>query len=364
MVRARVVGVGHFLPSRVVSTDRIAAAIPGWSAERILERTGIRERRFLWDFDEKKGVAIPPPEGESLYPISSCDMSEVALERALGSAGLDASDLDALFVVTCTPDELNFSHDAMELHRRFNMRKDAFAMVIDDGCGGTPYLIDLVRKMIEAGAMKTVAVVASAFTSPLVNREVFTAEIEPSPGEKALSGILSMYVFGDAAGAMILRGDSGGRHGIVSSFSANSHEELVLRRGGGSMRHCHQGRAGGAQMAFVVHGQKVALSYPRVMEECIATVTDQMQLMRGDVDRYYLHQPNKRLLDLLIKHSELDPSKVAVNVDRYGNSSAAGMLVLLSEDLIAGKVSLGSGALVVLAAVGANVHYGAQLIAL
>jgi len=364
MQRARVVGAGHFVPARVVSTERIARAIPGWSEERIIERTGIRERRFLWDFDEKKGVAIAPPEGESLYPISGCDMNEVALQRALQGAAIQATDLDALFVITCTPDELNFSHDAMELHRRFGMRKDAFAMVIDDGCGGTPYVIDMVRKMIEAGAMKTVAVVASAFTSPLVNRDVFTAEIEPSPGEKALSGILSMYVFGDAAGAVILRGDSGGDHGIVSSFSAATHEELVLRRGGGSMRHCHQGRSGGAQMAFVVHGQKVALGYPRVMEECIATVTDGSQLTRQDVDRFYLHQPNKRLLDLMIEKSELEPSRVAVNVDRYGNTSAAGMLVLLSEDLAAGRVALGSGAMVVIAAVGANTHYGAQLIAL
>jgi 3-oxoacyl-[acyl-carrier-protein] synthase III len=291
-------------------------------------------------------------------------MGEVSLQRALASAGMQATDLDALFVVTCTPDELNFAHDAMELHRRFNMRKDAFAMVIDDGCGGTPYVIDLVRKMIEAGALRTVAVVASAFTSPLVNREVFTAEIEPSPGDKPLSGILSMYVFGDAAGAVILRGDSGGRHGIVSSFSAATHEELVLRRGGGSMRHCHQGRAGGAQMAFVVHGQRVALGYPKVMEECIATVTEGAQMTRGDVDRFYFHQPNKRLLDLMIDKSGLEPSKVAVNVDRYGNTSAAGMLVLLSEDLASGRVTLGSGAMAVIAAVGANVHYGAQLIAL
>ncbi len=364
MERARVVGAGHFVPARIVTTERIAVAIPGWSAERIVERTGIRERRFLWDFDERRGQAIPPPEGETLYPISSCDMDEVALQRALQMAGMQASDLDALFVVTCTPDQLNFAHDAMELHRRFTMRPDAYAMVIDDGCGGTPYVIDLARKMIETGALKTVAVVASAFTSPLLNRETFTAEVVPEPGEKPLSGILSMYVFGDAAGAVILRGDGGGQHGIVSSFARNAHEELVLRRGGGSLRHAHQGRAGGGELAFVVHGQRVARGYPRVMEECIATVTEAARVGRDAVERFYLHQPNKRLLDLMVRESGLDPKAVAVNVDRYGNTSAAGMLVLLSEDLEQGRVRLGSGSKVLLAAVGANVHYGAQLIAL
>jgi 3-oxoacyl-[acyl-carrier-protein] synthase III len=130
------------------------------------------------------------------------------------------------------------------------------------------------------------------------------------------------------------------------------------------MRHSHQGRAAGAELAFVVHGQKVARGYPRVMEECIDTVTARAHFDRDDVDRFYLHQPNKRLLELLIRESGLDPDAVAVNVDRYGNTSAAGMLVLLSEDLSSGRAVLGSGNPVLLAAVGANVHFGAQLIAL
>jgi len=363
VAHARVVGAGHFIPKRVITNERIAKAIPGWSAERIEEKTGIRERRFLWDFDGE-GVAIAPPQDDRVYPANNSDMCEVAAREALQMAQLSPSSVDALLMVTCTPDELNFSHDAMQLHQRLGMRRDAYAMVLDDGCGGTPYVIDLARKMLEAGALRTVLVVASAFTSPLVNRRAYTAELAPAPGVKGLSGYLSMYVFGDGAGAVVLRGDDGLNGRIIASTAYNSYEELVLRRGGGALRHMHQGRASDAELAFIVDGQKVARSYPEVMGRCLNAVLDEGRCLTADVDRFYFHQPNKRVLASFGEGQGLDPDKVAVNVDRYGNISAAGMLVLLSEDLRSGAVQFGAGQLAVIAAVGANVHAGAQLIVL
>ena len=148
MRQVRFMGVGSFVPSRVISNDRIAAAIPGWSPERIEEKLGIHERRFLWDFDTERGKAIPPPDLE-FYPANNVEMCEVALRGALKMAQVDGDALDALFVVTCTPDRLNFNHDAMALHEKVGCRPDAFGLVLDDGCGGTPYVIDLARKMIE-----------------------------------------------------------------------------------------------------------------------------------------------------------------------------------------------------------------------
>lgn len=362
MANARVVGVGHFVPQRVISNERIAAAIPGWAPERILEKTGIRERRFLWDFDTERGVAIPPPEGEGLYPVSNSDMCEVAARQALAMADVSPSRVDALLLVTCTPDELNFSHDAMELHRRLGLRRDAYALVIDDGCGGTPYVLDLAKKLLEAGALQTVMVVASAFTSPLVNRRTYTAELSPTPGAKGFSGFLSMYVFGDAAGAVVLRADEGTSGRIVASTSMNSHEELVFRRGGGALRHMHQGRASDADLAFIVNGPAVARDYPRVMGSLLGEVLAGTQWTSRDVERFYFHQPNRRVLEFFMRHAELSEAQVAINVDRYGNTSAAGMLVLFSEDLQSGRVRLGGEQLVMIAAVGANVHAGAQLL--
>ncbi|MDC0711129.1 3-oxoacyl-[acyl-carrier-protein] synthase III C-terminal domain-containing protein [Stigmatella sp. ncwal1] len=360
----RIAGAGAFVPSRIISNERIAQAFPGWSAERILEKTGIVERRYLWELSEE-GRAVPPPEDDlPVYPASNTDMCEVALRRALAQAGLEAQALDALFLVTCTPDELNFSHDAMGLHQRLGCRTDAFALVVDDGCGGTPYVMDLVRKMMEGGRFRTVAVVASTLLSPQLNPDVYTDAVSPGPGRKLLNAYLSAYVFGDGAGAVVLRADGEEGTGILASMSGNAHDTLVLRRGGGMMRMPHQGRTRPADLAFVVDGPKVAASYPRYMGQCIEGVLSQRPELRAEVRRYYFHQPNKRLMDRFIQEYGLPGDAVALNVDRYGNTSAAGMLILLAEDLESGRVRLGSGDLVLVAAVGANVHYGAQLIRL
>ncbi len=89
MRRVRFAGVGSFVPRRVVTNERIAAAIPGWPAERIFEKVGIRERRFLWDFDVASGKAVPPPDDAEIYPSCNVEMCELALKRALKMAGTE-----------------------------------------------------------------------------------------------------------------------------------------------------------------------------------------------------------------------------------------------------------------------------------
>src|SRR3954470_24603170 len=133
-VSATIIGAGAFVPRRVVSNERIARALPGWSADTIFARTGIRERRFLWEFDPEVGRALPPPlDDVNVYPATNVDMCETALRRAVRMAGVDPRELDLLLLITSTPDEPSFCHDAMSLHRRLGLRQDAFAMVIDDG---------------------------------------------------------------------------------------------------------------------------------------------------------------------------------------------------------------------------------------
>ncbi|HEX8691776.1 MAG TPA: ketoacyl-ACP synthase III [Longimicrobium sp.] len=359
----RIVGAGAYVPTRVVDNRRIAEAIPGWSPERIEEKTSIRERRWLWEVDAEAGVAVAPPltAGE---PASNTDMCEVALRKALEVAGLPAAELDAVFLVTCTPDRLNFNHDAMEVHRRLGCRPDAYALVIDDGCGGTPYMLDMAYRMIRSGALRTVAVIGSTLTSPQLDREVHTGWVDPGGGRNPVSAFLSMYLFGDGAGAVVVRGDGMAGEGIVASTSGNDYAELVLRRAGGAMRPVHRGLPNPAENTFVVDGQLVAESYGVFMQKTIDALLAERPELAGEVKRYYFHQPNKRLMDRFVASAGLDPARVAYNVDRYGNTSAAGMFILLAEDLEAGTVRLGSGDLVMIAAVGANVHYGGQLVRL
>src|SRR6266498_3396916 len=106
----------------------------------------------------------------------------------------------------------------MASHHQLGMRPDAHALVIDDGCGGTPYVMDMACRMISSGAFKTIAVVGAAFTSPLVDRETFTQELSVE-GHKPLNAYLSMYVFGDGAGAVILRGSRSNDRGVIATMA-------------------------------------------------------------------------------------------------------------------------------------------------
>jgi 3-oxoacyl-[acyl-carrier-protein] synthase III len=204
----------------------------------------------------------------------------------------------------------------------------------------------------------------------MLNREVFACSVEPAPGRKPIPSFFSMYVFGDGAGAVILRGDGGPcsdappEDGILASTSGNDYMDLVYRRAGGALKLPFQGEVNPADHTFVVDGQLVAKSYPLFMQRCLDDVLADHPDLRGEIKRYYFHQPNKRVMDRFIEDAGLPAERVAFNVDRYGNTSAAGMLILLAEDLQAGVVKLGSGDVVVIAAVGANVHYGAQLVRL
>jgi 3-oxoacyl-[acyl-carrier-protein] synthase III len=356
MKAVRYVGAGAYVPPRVVKNERITRAIPGWSPERIESRTGIRERRFLWDFDTASGRTLPPPD-DVRGPRSNTDMAEAALREALEVAGLKASDLDAIYLVTSTPDRLSFCHDAVELHRRMGCRCDASAVVIDSGCGGAVYVADMARKLILSGHSRTIAVVASTFASAYLDREIFTSEM---PGNRRVNAFLSMYMFGDAAGAVVLRGDEGTKLGVLASTSGTDHPQLVIHRGGGA--EARPNRASHADNAFFVDGPTVARAYPEYMTRAVDELRAAAPEVLPEIQRYYLHQANKYVLEGFAEKAGIPKELVPVNVDRYGNTSAASTLLLFAEDVASGRVKLGSGEPVLFAAVGAGVHFGGQIV--
>ncbi len=360
MLNVRIVGSGSYVPDRVVTNERIARAIPGWTAERILDRTGIKERRFLWDFDDGGGRAIPPPEGAS--PAGNTDMCEIALRRALDVAGISTDKLDALVIVTPTPDELNFCHDAMVVHERLGCRDDCIALVVDSGCGGALYVVDMLYRMMRSGSLRTAAVLASTLVSAIVDREVFANELSGRRGGKRINGYLTMYMFGDGAGALVLRSEEGGRSGIVASAAGTERSDLVVRRGGGVHLPPHPGRATLADHAFYVDGPLVARAYPMYMHRVVESLRASKGEMFPELERYYLHQANKRILLKFAEEATIPQDRIPFNVERYGNTSAASTLILFAEDVASGKIRLGSGTPVLFAACGAGVHYAGQVV--
>lgn len=356
-----IAGVGSYVPPLVVDNERLVKAIPGWTPERIAEKTGILERRFVWDFDEASGRAVPPGVIED--PGPSAQMAEAAVRDALAVAGLAPAELDGLVVTTCTPDQTNFSHEAMVLHKRLGLRPEAFALLHDDGCGGALFHLAMARELIRGGQRRTIAVIGVNSFSPHLDREVYSGKLRHNG--KELGSFLSFYLFGDGAGAVILRGEpDAGRSGIVSSYAANEHVDLVIRRGGGGMWPAQAGRSTPADFGFFVDGQLVAACFATYLKKAIDGALTRAELGLGDIQRFYLHQANKRVLEAFIADNGIPLERVAMHMHRYGNMVTAGTLVLLAEDLREGKVKLGSGELVLMAAIGAGAQCAAHVIRL
>jgi 3-oxoacyl-[acyl-carrier-protein] synthase III len=356
-----IAGVGGYVPPRIVDNERLVRAIPGWSAERIAEKTGIRERRYLWDFDETTGRTIAPDVIAD--PGPTVQVSEPALREALQMAGLDPCELDGLILTTCTPDQTNFSHDAMVLHRRLGMRPEAFALVHDDGCGGAMFHMALARERLLGGQRRTIAIVGVNVISPLLDREAYTRTLTHNGTE--LGSFLTFYLFGDGAGAIVLRGEPEARgSGIVASYAANEQVDLVVRRGGGNMWPSHPGRREYSDPAFYVDGKKVATCFEPYLSRAIDGALARSGLALADIRRFYLHQANKRVLEAFIERSGIPRDRVAMHMERYGNITSAGTLVLLAEDLKAGRVQLGSGEPILMAAIGAGAQCAAHVIRL
>jgi 3-oxoacyl-[acyl-carrier-protein] synthase III len=358
-----IAGAGGYVPPLVVDNERLVKAIPGWTPERIVEKTGIKERRFAWNFDEVSGKAIAP--GVIADPGPSVQLAEHALREALAAARLAPAELDGLMVTTCTPDQTNFSHDAMVLHHRLGMRPEAFALLHDDGCGGALFHLAMAREMILSGQRRTVAVVGVNAFSPHLDREVYSGKLAHEG--KELGSFLSFYLFGDGAGAIILRaGPAGGpgTSGILASYAANEHLDLVIRRGGGGMWPAHPGRSVPDDFAFHVDGQKVASCFAPFLRKAIDGALARAEMGLSDIKRFYLHQANKRVLEAFIADAGIPRDRVAMHMERYGNIVTAGTLVLLAEDLRDGTVALGSGEPVLMAAIGAGAQCAAHVIRL
>lgn len=362
--RTVITGAGHYVPEFVVTNDMLVKIIPDWPADVIEQKLGIVERRFMWPLDPVRGMAVPPPAGK---PSTNVDMAALALEMALNDAGIEGKDLDALLFVTCTPDEPLFSHDAMALHERFGMRPSALVNEFDSGCGGSAYQLEHARTLIESGRYGRVALVASNATSPcFTGMHIYSDPAFPfahDPG-KPLKMALSAYVFGDGAGAVILEGRDSGASGIISSFAEVDYGIHVFRSGGGIQ---YPGNRAGVETwrhGYYVDGKKVMVDYFKYMEAAIRGAMRGHEHELPNITRFFLHQVNARVLEKFVAMSPFPPERVPIHSNRLANTSAACTLILISEDVHNGVVTLGSGDLVLLAAMGAGVHFGGHLIRL
>ena len=317
-------GWGFYVPEKVLTNHDLERMV-GTTDEWIVERTGIRERRIVAD-DE-----------------TTSSMATRAARDALDRAGIAGRDLDLIVVATTTPDYLLPTAAAL-VQEQLGARR---AGIFDLGaaCAGFIYGLAVARGLIAAGTAERVLLIGAETISRYVD----------------WTDRATCVLFGDGAGAVVIEASAAGV-GIASTVlhGDGAKRELLTVKGGGS-RHPPTVESVRDGLHFIrMQGNEVfkmaVPSMANAAEEAIARAG----LRLDDIDLLIPHQANLRIIDAVAKRLRLDPAKVFVNIQRYGNTSAASIPIALGEAVAQGRV--GRGDHLVFAAFGGGMTWGAAVV--
>jgi 3-oxoacyl-[acyl-carrier-protein] synthase III len=322
---ARIVGTGSYAPAKVL-TNADLEKLMDTSDEWIRSRTGISERRMT-------------TEGEA-----TSDLGYEAALRALAEANMDPVDLDLILVATVTPD-MFFPSTACILQDRLGARR-AGAMDISAACTGFVYGLAVADGLLRLGSLRNVLLVGAETLTKIVNWQDRN----------------TCVLFGDGAGAVVLRASEGER-GILSThlFADGGKGSQLMMPGGGS-RHPASKEMLDAGLAAIQmsNGNEVFKVAVRAMEDAALTALKFNNLDVRDVDLLVPHQANLRIINAVAQRLGLSEDKVCVNIQKYGNTSAASIPLALDEAVQAGRVK--SGDLLLLCAFGGGLTWGSAVI--
>lgn len=306
----RIAGVGSHVPDRVLSNADLEQMMDT-SDEWIVQRTGIRERRIV---DREKGETVTT-------------LAVQAVRRALDDAGLTSKDLDLLVLAT-VGSEMSCPASACRVLHEIGGGNGG-AMDIVAACSGWVYSLNMASELIRGGRYKTIAVIGAEVLSDVVRYDT--------------SGRATAILFGDAAGAVILRDTPDVSKGVLAQTmhsDGGGWKELYIPR---AERDFPEGEYKSPDQfgLMFMNGRtvfKFAVStFPAVIQQTL----DKVGMDADDVDMYICHQSNIRILEAARQRFGLPKEKLYVNIDRYGNTSAASVPLCLDELVKAGRVHEG-----------------------
>lgn len=322
----RCIGTGSCVPDQVVTNEDLA--VLGCDSEWIVRRTGILQRR-----------KVSKSEATS-------DLAYRAALAAMDDAGVTADEIDLILVATMTPDFPTPS-TACEVQRRLGAV--APAMDINAACAGFMYAAVTAAQFIRAGNCRRALVVGA---------DVMTGTIDPNDKK-------TYPLFGDAAGAAILAADPADPNGTQSGILAYQlgsegcgGEMLCIPAGGSRKPLTPEAIAAGAQY-LRMDGRGVFKWAVRVFEESTKEVLNQAGMTPEQMDWVILHQANQRIIDSAVADLHIPAERVFVNLDRYGNTSAASIPLALDE--LARGPGIRRGDHVLLCGFGAGLAWGTAL---
>ena len=315
-LRSVVVGTGSALPKRRVDNEELAQQVDT-SDQWIVERTGIRSRYIAG-------------EGETTASLAT-DAARAALENA----GIDSTEDDLIVLATATPDQ-TFPSSATKVQAALGIN-DCVAFDVHAVCTGFLYAVSVADAMIRAGTGRTALVIGAETFSRILDWEDRT----------------TCVLFGDGAGALVLRAEEGERGILATKLHADGrHNDLLFVDGGPSTT----GTVGKLRMKGREVFRHAVVNLADVLNE-VLTATD---LKADDVDWVVPHQANARILDATAKKLGLPSEKVVVTVDRHANTSAASVPLALDTAVKDGRIKRGD--IVVLEAMGGGFTWGAAVL--
>jgi len=323
---AAIIGVGHYVPEKILSNADLEKIVDT-SDEWIRTRTGIRERRIA-------------SEGET-----TCDMAVRAARAALESAGVAPGEVDAVVFATGTPDYFNIPSTACLLQQALGLPR-AWGYDLAAACSGFVYALDAGTTAIAAGRADTVLVVGAEKLS------AFTDYADRN----------TCVLFGDGAGAAVLRvSDTPGVLSTVLGMDG-SKSELIILPGGGTRNPPSEKVLDERLCYWHMQGRELFKVAIHTLTQGALDALAKAHLTLEDIDVIIPHQANARIIDAVCDRlgGEAARQKLFLDLDRFGNTSAASIAIALSDAVSQGRVVPGNK--VLLTAFGGGLTWGAAVI--
>lgn len=319
-----IIGIGSYLPERVLTNQELEKMVDT-TDEWIVSRTGIRERRIARE-DQ-----------------AASDLGAEAARKALEDAGLTAADVDVIICATISPD-MGFPNTGCFIQKAIGANK-AFCFDLEAACSGFIYGLEVGRSLIKSGAAKTALVIAAEKISAILDWKDRN----------------TCVLFGDAAGAVVLQAREA-EHGLMASAmgSDGSLAELLMLPGGGSRNPASEQTVRDGLHYMKMAGREVFKHAVNNMVSAAKKALAHSHLTVDDVNWIIPHQANLRIIDAIADRLGAPREKLVVNLDKYGNTSAATIVVALDELARSGRMKKHDKVLLV--AFGGGFTWGALVV--
>jgi 3-oxoacyl-[acyl-carrier-protein] synthase-3 len=330
MFHSKITGVGMYVPEEVVTNDDLSKMMDT-SDEWIIERTGIKERRFF-----KEGVD------------SVSSMGAKAAEQALERAGKTAQEIDLIVMATLSSD-YNFPGSGVLVQKLLPFRQIP-AFDVKAQCSGFIYALSVADQFIKTGMYKNALVIGS--------------EVQSNVFERSDRGRNMAVIFGDGAGAVVLEATSEENKGILTTklhSDGKYAEELYLEHPGSRRKERFTpDMLEKGELLPHMNGKLVFVNALKYFPEVIREALNECNLKDEDIDLLIPHQANARITVAVQKEMNLPDEKVVSNIDRFGNTTAASIPIALCEAWEEGRLK--EGDLIAIAAFGSGFMWASALI--